>query len=64
MAAFHLSAIFGLKAPTIQLKQSTDARKAVVFSGSDDPEFKPLEELEIRRTKETAEQYLRDLEKQ
>lgn len=64
MAAVHLSVVLGLPAPTIQLKQSTDARKAVVFSGSDDPEFKPLEELEIRRAKETAEQYLRDLEKQ
>lgn len=64
MAAFHLSAIFNLPAPSIELKQVTDARKAVVFSGSDDPVIKPLEELEIRRAKEATEQYLREVEEQ
>lgn len=64
MAACHLSKAFDLPVTAIQLKQHTDARKAVVFSGSDDPEFKPLEELEIKRAKETAEKYLRELEKQ
>lgn len=64
LAALHLSEAFNLPITSIQMKQSTDARKAVVFSGSDDPEFKPLEELEIKRAKETAEKYLRELEKQ
>ncbi|MCK6474366.1 MAG: hypothetical protein L6R28_21825 [Planctomycetes bacterium] len=63
MAAFHLSGVFDLPAPNIQLKQGADARKAVVFSGSEDPEFKPLEELEIQRAKETAEKYLLEMEK-